>query len=86
MLMECLTNRWRDHVGPGEDRHMNFRSDEELNSSIRDDDLIKLEKLLSKNEVNEIQEEVQIKLKNAINYSEESSFPEISETTDEVYG
>ncbi len=86
ILMECLTNRWRDHVGPGEDRHMNFRSDEELNSSIKDDDLIKLEKLLSKKEVNEIQEEVQIKLKDAITYSEESSFPEISETTDEVYG
>ena len=26
MLMECLTTRWRDHVGPGEDRHIKYRT------------------------------------------------------------
>ena len=86
MLIECLTTRWRDHVGPGEDRHIKFRSDKDLDHSIKSDDLNNLEKLLSKKEVEQIQSEVDTKLNEAINYAEESTFPEISEITDEVYG
>jgi TPP-dependent pyruvate/acetoin dehydrogenase alpha subunit len=86
MLIECLTARWRDHVGPGEDRHIKFRSDKDLDDSIKSDDLHNLEKLLSKKEVEKIQSEVDTKLNEAINYAEESTFPEISEITDEVYG
>ena len=86
ILIECLTSRWRDHVGPGEDRHIKFRTDEELDNAIKNDDLYNLEKLLSKDDVKEIQDKVDTVLSNAINYSEESSFPEIKEITDEVYG
>ena len=86
MLIECLTTRWRDHVGPGEDRHIKFRSDKDLDHSIKSDDLNNLEKLLSKKEVEQIQSEVDTKLNEARNYAEESTFPEISEITDEVYG
>ncbi len=86
VLIECMTHRWRDHVGPGEDRHIKFRSDEELDNSINNDDLQNLEKLLSKKEVKEIQARVNIELNEAIKYSEESSFPELSEITDKVYG
>ena len=81
-----MTTRWRDHVGPGEDRHIKFRSDKDLDHSIKSDDLNNLEKLLSKKEVEQIQSEVDTKLNEAINYAEESTFPEISEITDEVYG
>lgn len=86
MLIECLTTRWRDHVGPGEDRHFNFRPDEELDNSINNDDLYNLEKLLPDNDVNEIKNKVNSSINDAIDYSEKSIFPDISETTDEVYG
>ena len=86
MLIECMTTRWRDHVGPGEDRHIKFRPDKDLDYSIKSDDLNNLEKLLSKEEVECIQSEVNTKLNEAINYAEKSSFPGISEITDEVYG
>ena len=86
MLMECLTTRWRDHVGPGEDRHFNFRDADEIENSIKDDDLIKLEKMLTKKEVKQVHEEVDHSLDDAINYAEDSSFPEIVEITDDVYG
>ena len=86
MLIECLTTRWRDHVGPGEDRHFNFRPDEELDNSINNDDLYNLEKLLPDKDVNEIKNKVNSSINDAIDYSEKSIFPDISETTDEVYG
>tara|TARA_Y200000002_G_scaffold382629_1_gene400403 strand:- start:1097 stop:2044 length:948 start_codon:yes stop_codon:yes gene_type:complete len=86
MLMECLTSRWRDHVGPGDDRHLNFRSDEEIDNFIENDDLKKLKKLLTKDEVKQVHEEVNNILDDAINYAENAPFPEISEITDDVYG
>ena len=86
MLIECLTTRWRDHVGPGEDRHIKYRADKELDMSIKDDDLRNLEELLTKEEAKAVQDDVERKISLAINYSEKSSFPEISEITDEVYG
>lgn len=86
MLIECLTTRWRDHVGPGEDRHIKFRSNKELDYAIENDDLNNLEKLLSQKEVESIQNEVDAKLMEAIDYAEKSNFPGISEITDEVYG
>lgn len=86
ILIECLTTRWRDHVGPGEDRHIKFRSDKDLDCAIKNDDLKNLEKLLLKEEVEEIQNKVDIELNEAINYAEKSSFPKISEIKEDVYG
>ena len=86
VLIECLTSRWRDHVGPGEDRHIKFRSNKELDDAIINDDLYNLEKSLTKKDIKDIQDKVTNDLNEAIQYSEDSSFPESSETTDEVYG
>src|SRR5262249_15533931 len=38
-LLECMTYRWRDHVGPGEDRVHKYRPDEELDAKIEGDNL-----------------------------------------------
>ena len=81
-----MTTRWRDHVGPGDDRHIKFRSDKELDDAIKNDDLKKLENLLPKNEVDEIKKQVDLEIKDAIKYSENSKFPDKSEITDGVYG
>ena len=54
--------------------------------SIKDDDLRNLEELLTKEEAKAVQDDVERKISLAINYSEKSSFPEVSEITDEVYG
>ena len=86
MLIECSTTRWRDHVGPGEDRHIKFRTDKELDDAIKNDDLKRMEKLLSEEDVKNIKHEVNTKIDDAIKYSERSSFPELSEITEEVYG
>ena len=86
MLIECLTTRSRDHVGPGEDRHIKFRSDAELDNAINNDDLLRLESMLSEKEVQKINDEVDNKINEAIKYSEKSSFPDASEITEEVYG
>tara|TARA_Y200000002_G_scaffold71953_1_gene56324 strand:+ start:11891 stop:12835 length:945 start_codon:yes stop_codon:yes gene_type:complete len=86
VLIECLTTRWRDHVGPGEDRHIKFRSNKELDNAINEDDLIKLRHMLSENDIKKIHYDVDNKIQEAIKYSENSSFPDISEITEDVYG
>ena len=86
ILIECMTNRWRDHVGPGEDRHIKFRSDKELDDAIANDDLKSLESLINKEDVLTIQKNINRQINDAIKYSEDSSFPETKEITDNVYG
>jgi TPP-dependent pyruvate/acetoin dehydrogenase alpha subunit len=81
-----MTNRWRDHVGPGEDRHIKFRSDKELDDAIANDDLKSLESLINKEDVLTIQKNINRQINDAIKYSEDSSFPETKEITDNVYG
>src|ERR1043165_6156123 len=38
-FLECMTYRWRDHVGPGEDRVHLYRPDAELDAKIEGDNL-----------------------------------------------
>src|SRR5438477_5943177 len=46
-FLECMTYRWRDHVGPGEDRQHKYRPDTELDHKIATDNLASLGGLLS---------------------------------------
>ena len=81
-----MTSRYRDNVVPGEDRHINFRSDKELNDAITNDDLKNLESLINKEDVVTIQKDIDSQINDAIKYSEDSSFPGTKEITDNVYG
>jgi len=85
-LIECMTNRWRDHVGPGEDNHFKYRDETELANAKKNDDLLRLKKLLTKEKVFEIEKKVESEIDEAIEFAENSSFPEINEITDNVYG
>ena len=86
MLIECMTTRWKDHVGPGDDRHIKFRDDKDVDEAMKNDDLKYLESLLSKQEVLEIQKTVDKEIEDAIKYSENSEFPDTSEIVENIYG
>ena len=45
-LLECMTQRWKDHVGVGDARDLNYRDESEIDEAMKNDDLLNLEKKL----------------------------------------
>ena len=82
-LLECMTTRWRDHVGitiP----ELSKAEFEEIENAKNNDDLEELEKQLSEDDVLIINKKVTTEIENAINFAESSNFPEESELYDNV--
>ena len=82
-LLECMTTRWRDHVGitiP----ELSKAEFEEIENAKNNDDLEALEKQLSEDDVLIINKKVTTEIENAINFAESSNFPEESELYDNV--
>ena len=82
-LLECMTTRWRDHVGitiP----ELSKAEFEEIENAKNNDDLEELEKQLSEDDVLIINKRVTTEIENAINFAESSNFPEESELYDNV--
>ena len=82
-LLECMTTRWRDHVGITipELSEVEF---EEIENAKKNDDLKKLEKKLSPENVLIINKRVDDEIKKAVNFAETSNFPKESELYDNV--
>ena len=82
-LLECMTTRWRDHVGitiP----ELSKAEFEEIENAKKNDDLKELEKQLPEDDVLIINKKVTTEIENAINFAESSNFPEESELYDNV--
>jgi TPP-dependent pyruvate/acetoin dehydrogenase alpha subunit len=84
-FIECMTYRWRDHVGPGEDRVHKYRPDAELDAKIRNDNLRIVGDLLSSGQRSAIEAEEEKRISDAIAFAEASSFPEDREVYDHVF-
>lgn len=74
-FIEAHTYRWRDHVGPGEDRIYKYRSDAELDAWIARDQLKILGAQVSDIERAEIESSVESEIAAAIQFAENSPFP-----------
>jgi TPP-dependent pyruvate/acetoin dehydrogenase alpha subunit len=76
IFIECITSRWKEHVGPGDDFHMGYRSEKEVLEWKDKDQLKKLKQLLDPNLVNSIEKEVEERIKEAFEFAERSPFPD----------
>ncbi|WP_421781069.1 thiamine pyrophosphate-dependent dehydrogenase E1 component subunit alpha [Kiloniella litopenaei] len=85
ILLECMTHRWRDHVGPGEDRHLSYRDNTELDKAIAQDELTEIRNKLPKEEVREIDEAVETEIQTAIEFAENGTFPKAEELLKNVW-
>lgn len=85
-LIECMTTRWKDHVGVGNAYNLRYRNTEEIEKAIENDDLNNLQKQLPEKKVEEIKNLVFKKIDNAVNFAETSEFPYSKELYDNVYG
>jgi len=74
-LIESMTYRYLEHVGPNEDIHMGYRTREELDSWKEKDPLKLCRKYLEKSEINKIKREIDEEISLAIQYARQSKFP-----------
>jgi len=85
LFLECMTYRWRDHVGPGEDRIHKYRPDTELDAKIEGDNLKIVGDMLPGDLRKSIEDAEEKRVADAIAFAEASTFPEDQEIYDHVF-
>lgn len=85
-FFECLTYRWKEHVGPREDFDLGYRTREEADPWVERDAVRLVEETLDPDLVKRIKAEVEEELRAAIAFAEESPFPEPAELYTDVVG
>ena len=84
-LMECMTYRWRGHVGPSYDVDTGIRSKEELEHWMNRcpikmfEELLFKQGILSESEKNKIYESIEEEIEEALIFAKESPFPDPNE-------
>jgi TPP-dependent pyruvate/acetoin dehydrogenase alpha subunit len=74
-FLECETHRWRDHVGPGEDLHVGYRTAADLKAWTDNDQNARLGALLGDAARKRVQAEVDAEIACAMERAEKSPFP-----------
>lgn len=78
-FLECLTYRWKEHVGPNEDYHVGYRSLEELRPWQENDPLHRLAQQLEPTLRCAIEAQVEQEIAEAFAYAETSPWPDAAE-------
>jgi TPP-dependent pyruvate/acetoin dehydrogenase alpha subunit len=86
LFFECLTYRWKEHVGPNEDFQLGYRSRQEASPSLERDALPRVECLLAPEVCSRVKMEVEQEITAAIRFAEESPYPEPSDLLMDVIG
>lgn len=84
-FFECLTYRWKEHVGPNDDFHLGYRSVEEAEPWFANDQVKRVGELLEPHERNKIEIEIEKEIQDAIHFAETSPFPEAAELYTQVF-
>ncbi len=84
-FMECLTYRWREHVGPNEDYDSGYRGRDEFRPWLESDQVERLARMLPKDAMNRISQEVAAQIDDAFNFAVASPLPDQSELLRHVY-
>lgn len=84
-FFECWTYRWKEHVGPGEDYQMGYRTEAEARPWLEQDEVVRVRGLVDADEVTKIEAAVEAEIAEAIDFAESSPFPEFAELYTDVY-
>jgi len=84
-FFECMTYRWKEHVGPGDDWHLGYRLKREAEPWIENDQVKRLGALLAPEARQNIETEVEAEIHEAFEFAEQSSFPEYEELYTDVF-
>jgi len=84
-FLEVETYRWREHVGPGEDWQLGYRSREEAERWIAGDELARLGAMLAPASRERIERAALAEIDAAFRFAEESPFPPSTELSTDVF-
>jgi len=84
-FFECLTYRWKEHVGPNEDFHLGYRTREEAEPWMRNDQVKRMGEMLEPQQRERIEREVEAEVQAAFAFAEASPFPNGAELFTDVY-
>ena len=84
-FFECKTYRWKEHVGPGEDYHLGYRTPAESARWIEHDQVRKLATLVEPTARKVIEDEVEAEVKAAFAFAEASPFPGPQELMTDIF-
>ena len=74
-FLECLTYRWKEHVGPGDDFHLGYRTTDEREPWVKRDAVRLAGEALRPEERDAVVEDVDREVADAFAFAEESPFP-----------
>jgi TPP-dependent pyruvate/acetoin dehydrogenase alpha subunit len=74
-FLECLTYRWKEHVGPGEDWQLGYRGREEAEPWLKSDQVPRLAAMLPPAAAERIRKEVEAEIADAFLFAETSPVP-----------
>lgn len=84
-FFECMTYRWKEHVGPNEDYHLGYRTKEEAEPWIKNDQLKRFAEMVPPEERQQIEAEIEAEIAAAFEFAESSPFPEAPELYTHVF-
>ncbi len=84
-LLECMTYRWKEHVGPNEDFNQNYRDAAEAAPWIAGDQVPRLAAMLPTQLAAAIEADSRVRVADAVRFAEESPFPTFEELHTHVY-
>jgi TPP-dependent pyruvate/acetoin dehydrogenase alpha subunit len=84
-FLEVMTYRWREHVGPGDDYHLGYRTPEEAEPWVQGDQVTRLAGMIDPGRVAVINAEVEAEVAAAFAFAEASPVPEPAELYTDVF-
>lgn len=84
-FLEVMTYRWQEHVGPGQDFHLGFRTASEAQSWIDNDQVARLAAMARPDLRIEIEEEAEAEIAEAFRFAVESPEPEAAQLMTDVF-
>ncbi len=84
-FFEVMTYRWREHVGPGEDFHLGYRTQAEAEPWRSGDALPRMAEKVDPEERRRVEQEVEEEIAEAFAFAESSPFPAAGELVTDVF-
>jgi TPP-dependent pyruvate/acetoin dehydrogenase alpha subunit len=84
-FFEVMTYRWQEHVGPGRDYHLGFRTEDEAAPALANDPVRRLAEMLDPAERAVIESAVEEEIADAFAFAEASPFPAPGELMSDIF-
>lgn len=84
-FFECMTYRWREHVGPSDDFHLGYRGKDDLRPWLENDQVTRFAALVDPETRTRVEAEVEAEIREAFAFAEASPFPAESDLYTQVF-